>query len=98
MKTTFESIKNNIQKLKPYLVSNYSISELFIFGSYVRNEQTVNSDIDILVEFKKIPDLLTFIEIEDYLSSKLNHKIDLVPKRKLKAQLKRQILNEAIAI
>lgn len=93
-----ESIKKNMNTLKPYLKSHYNISQIFIFGSYAREEQTSNSDIDILVDFDKTPDLITFIEIEDYLSNKLHRSVDLVPKRKLKPQLKTQILNEAIAI
>jgi len=96
--SSFESIKKSMQQIKPYLQSNYNIKELCIFGSYARNEQTPASDVDILVEFDVTPDLLTFIEIEDYISLKLNHKIDLVPKRKLKSQLKLQILSEAISI
>ena len=96
--SSLESIKNSMNILKPYLKSQYNISQIFIFGSYAREEQTINSDIDILVDFYKIPDLLTFIEMEDYLSHQLHHNVDLVPKRKLKAQIKTQILNEAIAI
>ena len=95
---SLEQIKKNILFLKPYLISKYNISQLYIFGSYAREEQTDKSDIDILVDFKKTPDLLTFIEMEDYISDKLHLKVDLVPKRKLKNQLKNQILNEAIMI
>ncbi|NJL58283.1 MAG: hypothetical protein HC887_00205 [Desulfobacteraceae bacterium] len=37
-----------------------------MFGSFVRNEQTAASDLDVLVRFHKIPGLLKFIEIENY--------------------------------
>ena len=96
--SSLEQIKHNILALKPYLVNHYNIDSLYIFGSYARNEQSETSDIDLLVEFKKTPDLLTFIEMEEYLSIQLNSHVDLVPKRKLKAQIKAQILQEAIAI
>lgn len=79
-------------------MDNYAVESLYIFGSYARNEQTETSDIDILVDFKKTPDLLTFIEMEEYLSKKLNSNVDLVPKRKLKAQIKDKILQEAIDV
>ena len=95
---SLESIKLDIALLKPYLTSKYDISQLFIFGSFAREEQTQESDLDILVDFKKTPDLLTFIEIEEFLTEKLHRNVDLVPKRKLKSQLKAQILKEAIVI
>ena len=79
-------------------MQKYAIESLYTFGSYAREEQHKRSDIDILVDFKKTPDLLTFIELEEYLSDKLNLAVDLVPKRKLKKELKEQILSEAVAI
>ena len=79
-------------------MSKYGIAKLYIFGSYARKEQNEKSDIDILVEFKKIPDLLTFIEMEEYMSRHLHRKVDLVPKRNLKTQIREQVLKEAIAV
>ncbi|MHA1797636.1 MAG: nucleotidyltransferase family protein, partial [Candidatus Helarchaeota archaeon] len=34
---------------------------LAIFGSYARNEQTSESDIDLLVKFHEVPSLIRFI-------------------------------------
>lgn len=96
--SSLESLKIEIANLKPYLSSKYDVSQMFIFGSYARNEQTDTSDIDLLVDFYKTPDLLTFLEMEEFLSKNLHHKVDLVPKRKLKEQIKEQILSEAIAV
>ena len=95
---SLQELKEKIQILKPYIEKRYNIDKLFIFGSYARREQSEKSDIDLLVDFKKTPDLLTFIEIEEFLSEKLKHTVDLVPKRKLKPQLRESILKEAIAV
>ncbi|WP_418640778.1 nucleotidyltransferase family protein [Sulfurimonas sp. ST-27] len=95
---SLQDIKQNILLVKPYISSKYNVDSLFIFGSYARQEQGEESDIDILVDFKKIPDLLAFIELEEFLSEKLQTQVDLVPKRKLKKQLRKDILQEAIAI
>ncbi|MFK5938587.1 MAG: nucleotidyltransferase family protein [Sulfurimonas sp.] len=95
---SLQELKSNILSLKPYIQENYDVDEIYIFGSYARKDQNENSDIDLLVNFKKTPDLLTFIEIEEFLSKKLKHVVDLVPKRKLKPQLRDTILKEAIAI
>ena len=95
---SLQELKSNILSLKPYIQENYDVDEIYIFGSYARKDQNESSDIDLLVDFKKTPDLLTFIEMEEFLSKELNHDVDLVPKRKLKPQLRDTILKEAIAI
>ena len=95
---SLESVQEKIKNLKPYLDKQYAVSGLYIFGSFARNEQTDASDIDILIDFRKTPDLLTFLEIEEFLSQKLGHKIDLVPRRKLKSRLREQIMEEALAV
>ncbi len=91
-------IQNTISSLKPELKKRFSVKQLSLFGSYAREEAHQNSDIDILVDFEITPDLLTFIELEDFLSQKLGKPVDLVPMRKLKPILKKQILHEAIAL
>ena len=96
--SSLEQIKDNILTIKPYLINKYFINSIYIFGSFAREEQTNKSDLDILVDFQKTPDLLTFIEMEEYLSKQLDNNVDLVPKRKLKEQLKDMILKEAIYI
>ena len=95
---TLQEIKKKIVSIKPYIIEKYGVDRLFIFGSYVRGEETQESDLDLLVEFKNTPDLLAFIEMEEFLKAKLQIPVDLVPKRKLKARLRDQILREAVAV
>jgi len=40
-----------LQKLKPQLQEQCGLSNIGLFGSYSRNEQTQNSDIDLVVDF-----------------------------------------------
>lgn len=49
-----------------------------IFDSYARSEQNQNSDIDILVKFKKSITLMQLIRLENELTEKLGIKVDLV--------------------
>ncbi len=51
MKITKEEILQKLKEIKPSLQEKYNLTELALFGSYARNEQTENSDIDIMVEF-----------------------------------------------
>jgi len=51
MKTKEEIIKVLKHEL-PYLKQRYGVSNVGLFGSYSRNEQTEHSDIDLLVDFE----------------------------------------------
>ncbi len=95
---SLKEIQNILAKNKELLQKKYEIKEIGIFGSFVRNEQKKRSDIDILVEFKELPDILKFIEIERRLGRLLGKKIDLVEKKSIKPRLKKIILNEVIYI
>jgi uncharacterized protein len=93
-----EALKARLTELKPALQRDYHITELGIFGSYVRGEQTEDSDIDILVEFD--PSfrfgLFTFCYVESYLSDTLGKQVDLVMKEGLKPRIGKQILQEVV--
>ena len=41
-----------LQKLSEIDKNEYGFSKIWLFGSYSKNEQTENSDIDILVEME----------------------------------------------
>lgn len=82
----------------PELAEKYHVRSLEIFGSYVRNEQTSESDLDVLVTFEQAPGLFQFIELGDSLSDVLGVKVDLVMKTALKPRLEKRILHEAISV
>jgi predicted nucleotidyltransferase len=69
-----------------------------IFGSYARNEQNKNSDIDILVKFNKGITLLQLIRIENELSEKLGIKVDLVTEGALTNAKLKKAINEDLEI
>lgn len=46
-------IIEKLRLIKPILQQKYGVTELALFGSYSRNEQTDKSDIDILVSHDK---------------------------------------------
>ncbi len=95
---TLEEIKKILKEHKKELREIYFIKNLSVFGSYVRGEQTPESDIDILVEFEKPITLIQFIKLENYLSKLLGLKVDLVIKKSLKPYIKKQVLKEAIPL
>lgn len=89
---TFEEIKSILQQHKEELAATFSVKELAAFGSYVRNEQDEESDVDILVSFQDTPGLLKFIALENYLSDLLGVKVDLVTEGGIGPYLKENIM------
>ena len=70
-----------------------------IFGSFARGDNKKGSDIDILVEFKEAPSLLTLIKLENELSEILGVKVDLVTTGALKnKRIKKSIQKDLINI
>jgi predicted nucleotidyltransferase len=70
-----------------------------IFGSFARGDNKKGSDIDILVEFKEAPSLLTLIKLENDLSEILGVKVDLVTTGALKnKRIKKSIKKDLISI
>jgi hypothetical protein len=57
-----EIIITKLKTVKPLLTQKYGVTELALFGSYSRDEQTENSDIDILINYK-IPMGLRFFDM-----------------------------------
>lgn len=90
MKSYFE-IENKLKELKPVLIRKYSVDKIGYFGSYSRNEQNENSDIDILVSFQK-PLGWEFFDLQELLENELKIKVDLVSEKALKKQLRQIIL------
>jgi uncharacterized protein len=81
---TKEEIFEKIKSEKKFLSEKYFVSEIGLFGSYIRGEQKINSDIDILISFAKSPNFFIFLELENYLSDLFGIKVDLVTKNSLK--------------
>ena len=89
-----QKIRKILKQKKPFLLKRYKIKELGIFGSYVRAEESKRSDVDLLINFRKSPSFLEFMEIENYLADSLGMKVDLVMKSSLKPRIGKHILRE----
>ncbi len=80
------------------LQKEYHCSEIGLFGSFARNEQTTISDIDILVEFKEnTPDLYDLeIKLKNHLKQAFGREIDICSKKWIKPIFKNLVLNETL--
>jgi uncharacterized protein len=76
------------------------VSALYLFGSYARGEETVESDIDLL--FDLAPDvrfsLFDQARISTQLSELLHAKVDFIPRRALHSILKERVEAEKVTV
>ena len=80
------------------LARDYGVTEIGVFGSFVRGEASKDSDIDILVAFNRPIGFFKFLELEDRLSKWLGRKVDLVTKAALKPHIGRRVLSEVAMV
>lgn len=76
------------------LIKTYGFKKVWLYGSFVRNEQTDFSDIDIYVDFSKEISSQEYIDIKEYLKSILERSIDLHVGNKEFSAFLRNILKE----
>ena len=86
-------IENTLRNLKPELSEKFFVDRIGYFGSYSRNEQNEDSDIDILVDFRK-PLGWEFFDLRELLEKELNNKVDLISSKAIKEQLREDILKQ----
>ena len=80
-------------------LKDYDVLKVGIFGSFARGDNKKGSDIDILVEFKESPSLLSLIKLENSLSEILGIKVDLVTTGALRnKRIKKSIKKDLISI
>jgi len=79
MKEIFEKIGR--------ILKDQGARKVAVFGSYVRDEQKPESDIDIIVEFSERKSLLELVRIERELSEVLGIKVDLLTEKSISPYL-----------
>ncbi|GAB6182280.1 nucleotidyltransferase family protein [Thermodesulfovibrio hydrogeniphilus] len=100
-KKSVQSLDDIIRVLREHkeeIKQKYKVKEIGVFGSFVRGEQNKRSDVDILVEYTEVPDLLKFIELENFLRHILGKKVDLVRKKGIRKELRERILEEVVYV
>ncbi|NOX34470.1 MAG: toxin-antitoxin system toxin subunit [Deltaproteobacteria bacterium] len=78
--------KNEIISLitaeKAFLKEKFGVLNIGLFGSYAKDQQNLDSDIDFLVEFSE-PRFDWIVSLQIYMEKKFEKKIEIVRKRNL---------------
>lgn len=72
--------KELLEKLKSelsYLEKQFNVKRIGLFGSYSKEKQNEDSDIDLIIEFKK-PIGLKFMDLAEYLEKRLGKKVEIL--------------------
>ncbi len=94
-KMKINSIREKLEKNKPYIYKHYRVKNIGIFGSHVRGEGKEDSDIDILVQFDKgHKGFFNYMRLKYYLEGIIGKEVDLVMKDAVKPGLKEKIFRE----
>ncbi len=70
-----------------HLLKDQGARKVAVFGSYIRGEESQESDIDIIVEFSERKSLLELVRIERELSDVLGIKVDLLTEKSISPYL-----------
>ena len=95
---TLEEIRKVLASHRQVLKDKYKVKNIGIFGSYVRGEHKAKSDLDVLVEYDNPASLLQIVALENHLTALLGVKVDLVPRRNIRPELKESILKEMVLV
>ena len=89
---------NEIKRKAVPLLKKHGVVKAGVFGSYARGEAMKNSDIDMLVRFKKGKGYFDLVRLERELQTKLKKKVDLITYRSINHLLKKNILNDEVKL
>ncbi len=80
------------------VVALHGASNVRVFGSVARGNDTTDSDVDLLVDLAPGTGLLGLGRLARDLTNVLGAKVDVVPAADLKAEVAREVLVEAVAL
>lgn len=84
----FQTLKAHQKQLE-----GYGVKEIGLFGSFVRNEATINSDIDLLVNIQREKKTFrNFMSLVYYLEDLFECKVELITKQSLSPYIGPHIL------
>ena len=92
-----ELILQYLKSKKDHFKKDYNVEKIGLFGSYARNSENINSDIDIFVQMK--PDFLKLLSLKEEIENHFNIKVDIVRLRdKMNPSLRKRILRDGIYV
>jgi len=92
-----DRIHKILQLSIPILKRNGVISAA-LFGSFVRSDDSIESDVDFLLEYQDGVSLFDVAKLKRELEAKLGRKVDLVSLKYLNKRIREKVIREQIRI
>jgi uncharacterized protein len=96
VKLTKTKIISQIKKNAKTIKEKYDVSKMWLFGSFARDEQTKESDIDILVEFNGKYDFINELDLQTYLLMLFDRDVGVIEKNQVVKKYRPFILNNEL--
>ena len=95
-----EAVLNFIRENREFLARHFHIRKIGLFGSFARDEQRPDSDIDLVVEFEEnTPDLYDLKEeLREFFRSRFHRGVDIAREKYLKPYARKEIMSEAVYV
>jgi len=87
-----------LRVMLPRVRARYRVGSIALFGSYVRNQQRPDSDLDLLVSCNGPLGLFEEVNLCDELTSGLGVRVHIARREGLQARIARYILREALEL
>jgi len=86
-----------LRQHEPEIRQRFGVAKIGIFGSFVRGEERPDSDVDVLVTFRKGKETFdNYMDCKFYLEDLFGRRVDLIMKGAIKKRLKPFILGEVV--
>ncbi len=91
-------VLQRLKESKPYVMREFGVTDLALFGSVARGEATEASDVDVLVRFDGPATSRRYFGVQFYLEDVLGCQVDLVTEKALRAELRSHVEREAVHV
>lgn len=93
-----EEIKEKLEKVKEYLLTHFKCEAILLFGSYARDTQNAESDVDLAIKLKEKIGQKELFETKKQLEDIIKKDVDLIDLDNTQDGIKYEILMNGITI
>jgi hypothetical protein len=91
-------ILGQLREMMAELRVQYHVRKIGIFGSYSKERQTTDSDIDLVVEFDQPIGMMAFVHLRNRITDRLGIRVDLVTPDGLHPLIRDQVMHEVVYV
>jgi len=91
-------IMDQLRDMMAELRGQFHVKKIGIFGSFSRERQTEQSDVDLVVEFDQPIGMMAFVHLRNQIADRLGIRVDLVTPDGLHPLIREQVMREVVYV